>query len=162
MCIMNRFNIIGATLAVILLASNPVLAVYKWTDQNNVTHYDQFPPTGQQAEEIKTTGDKVPKIPAKAPAADSSPQKNQAADGPADTSADKQQKAAADRSAAMQKENCAKARQNLAILENNQRIRIPDKGDYRVLSEQERQQQINGLKERITATCQEAAEQTQE
>lgn len=156
---MSIMKIAGAMLAVMLVTSPPLLAVYKWTDKNNVTHYDQFPPQGYQAEEIETKTGKAAKKPANTTPTEQSSRENRPSRESDDKPGDKEQEAAAERSAAIQKENCAKARQNLNILENNQRIRIQDKGEYRVLSEKERQKQIDSLQERIRTTCQQDAEQ---
>jgi len=151
---MSIIRIAGSALVVLLMGSNPVWAIYKWTDENNVTHYDQFPPRNKKAQEIKIEKQKTPNSLGETAPARQSPGQNQSSEGAVE-------KVTAGGHSDTPNENCAKARQNLQILRNNKRIRIQDNGNYRILSEKERQQQMNGLKDRINATCQDGPKQQQ-
>lgn len=152
---MSIMKIIGSVLVVFLLVSNPVLALYKWTDKNNVTHYDQFPPKNQKSQEIQMKPQKTPDKPPKSTPASKTPSDNQ-------TSQDKAKNTSTSTNTAAKDKNCAKARQNLQILSNNKRIRIKDNGNYRILPESERQRQINGLNDQINSTCQSTQKQSQQ
>ena len=152
---MPFMKIIGSVLIVFLLASSPVSALYKWTDKNNVTHYDQFPPKNQKPQEIQIKPQKTPNESQKSTPTKKTPSNNQ-------TSRDKAKDTSTSTNTADHDKNCAKARQNLQILGNNKRIRIKDNGNYRILPESERQQQINGLNDQINSTCQSIQKQSQQ
>ena len=157
---MSILRIIGSILVVLLIGSNPVWAVYKWTDENNVTHYSQQPPKGKKSQEIKIDKHQTPTTPQKhAPGKEKTaqPQTSQK-----QTAKAKAKPKTTDGNSTEQNRNCAKAKQNLHILSNNKRIQIKDNGTYRTLSEEDRQQQINGLKEQISAICQNTPRQRQD
>jgi len=157
---MSILRIIGSILVVLLLCSNPVWAVYKWTDESNVTHYSQQPPKGKKSQEIRIDNHHTPTIPQKhAPGKEkpAQPQTSQKQTANAKTKGKTIHTHSTD-----QNKNCANAKQNLQILSNNKRIRIKDNGVYRTLSEEDRQQQINGLKEQISAICQNTPRQRQD
>jgi catalase len=146
---MSIIKIVGSTLVVLLVivGSNSAWAVYKWTDKHNVIHYDQFPPKNQKAKKIKTKNQKGNFSQTKSIPSTKTTVPKEASEEPRPSTQTKTK-------AIAYREDCAKAKRNLQILSNNQRIRIQDHGNYRVLSEQERQEQINGIKKKISGICQ--------
>jgi len=148
---MSIMNTIGFSLGVLLFISSPVWAIYKWTDKNNVTHYGQFPPKGKKAQEIEVEAEaenpRTLNTLEKRTHTRKKPAQNQSTEN-------KEKKPSADINSTTQNNDCAKAKQNLHILSNNKRIKIQDNGVYQILSENERQQQINGLNDLINVTCQ--------
>jgi hypothetical protein len=157
---MSTLRTIGVILIVLLINSNPVWAVYKWTDENNVTHYSQQPPKGKKSQEIKINNHQTPTAPqqhtpSKEKSAQTQPSQKQTAEAKTRGNTTQTHSAA-------QNKNCANAKQNLHILSNNKRIRIQDSGTYRTLSEEDRQQQINGMKKQISAICQDIPTQRQD
>jgi hypothetical protein len=146
---MSIIKIVGSGLVVLLVivGSNAAWAVYKWTDKHNVIHYDQFPPKNQKAKKIKTENRKEYSSQTKSVPPTKTAVQKEASKEPLPSTQTKTK-------AIAYREDCAKAKRNLQILSNNQRIRIQDNGNYRVLSKQERQEQINGIKEQISGICQ--------
>ncbi len=153
---MSASKTFGSVGILLLISLNPVWAAYKWTDKNNVTHYGQFPPRDKKAQKIDIKRHKTPDSLRKQAPATPDPRQRQPVE-------DKTRiNAATDTRSAANDKNCAKAKHNLQILSHNKRIRIEDNGSYRVLSEKEREQQINGIKDRINATCQNNPQQQQD
>jgi len=146
---MSIIKIVDSALVVLLVivGSNSAWAVYKWTDKHNVIHYDQFPPKNQKAKKIKTKNQKGNFSQTKSVPSTKTTVPKEASEEPLPSTQTKTK-------AIAYREDCAKAKRNLQILSNNQRIRIQDNGNYRVLSEQERQKQINGTKKKISGICQ--------
>ncbi len=157
---MSILRIISSILVVLSIAPNPVWAVYKWIDENNVTHYSQQPPKGKKSQEIRINNHQTPTIPQKHSPGKEKPAQPQTSRK--HTTKAKAQDKTTHTNAAAQNKNCANAKQNLQILSNNKRIRIKDNGAYRTLSEEDRQQQINGMKEQISAICQNTPRQQQD
>ncbi|PHQ23924.1 DUF4124 domain-containing protein [Marinobacter guineae] len=132
---MNR-KILTLTL---LLAVVPGVAmsasVYKWTDENGVTHFGDRQPTGAKAERVNvrsgTSSDAAGKK--------QSPQERlQDMQDRQEGEAEKRQETAVEEARRKQREaNCATARSNLDVIDRNARIRIEEDGEQRYLSEEE-------------------------
>ncbi len=132
---MNR-KILTLTL---LLAVVPGVAmsasVYKWTDENGVTHFGDRQPTGAKAERVNvrsgTSSD--------AAGNKQSPQERlQDMQDRQEGEAEKRQETAVEEARRKQREaNCATARSNLDVIDRNARIRIEEDGEQRYLSEEE-------------------------
>lgn len=132
---MNR-KILTLTL---LLAVVPGVAmsasVYKWTDENGVTHFGDRQPTGAKAERVNvrsgTSSD--------AAGNKQSPQERlQDMQDRQEGEAEKRQETAVEEARRKQREaNCATARSNLDVIDRNARIRIEEDGGQRYLSEEE-------------------------
>ncbi|NVD35633.1 DUF4124 domain-containing protein [Marinobacter lutaoensis] len=109
-------------------------SVYKWTDENGITHFGDRQPTGQQAERISVRAGS-----AASPSQPSAPQEQLKA-----LQEQQEQQAVSDRRQAqldaMRKQreaNCAMARANLDIIDSNARIRVEENGEARYLSPEE-------------------------
>ncbi|WP_373002124.1 DUF4124 domain-containing protein [Marinobacter sp.] len=132
---MNR-KILMLTL---LLAVVPGIAmsasVYKWTDENGVTHFGDRQPTGATSERVNvrsgTSSD--------ASGSRQSPQERlQNLQEQQAGEEEQRQETAADEARRKQREaNCATARSNLEVIDRNARIRVEENGEQRYLSEEE-------------------------
>lgn len=149
----NRFAplITASLLSVFLTTSLQASQVYKWVDENGVTHYGERAPAGKAFSTVKTYGE--------VPGAEAASQRLQqqrtdtmdAENKHTDTAA---QKKIAEEQARIRAENCKGARNNLKTLQENARVRIlGDDGEFRYLSEEERQQEIASAKETIAQDC---------
>lgn len=138
--------------SLLLLLSTPVLAgqVYKWVDAQGVTHFDAQPPAGQNATPIETKAPPAPTAAPKTSAPAAAPPSNDAKQRAADA------KVKAQVSEAKQRNDdwCDQARENLAQLNNNPRVRVEMEGGQRRLTEEERQAKIVETQTGITQNCQ--------
>ena len=142
-----------ALLGLGLAASLAYAAAYKWVDEQGVTHFSQFPPTGRQVETIATPksppADNAPTSPSPAaePAAKAPDQPP--ADGTPKTEAEAKQQLAA-----VRQENCRRARANLNTLTTGGRLRYTDaEGTVRYLSDEERAQRVEEAQKQIEQYC---------
>ena len=133
-------------LVICLFLVLPVEAeVYKWTDEQGNVHYSQQRPQGKQYEKMKV--DKAPRSSGTTttPSYGSQPS---ATDDPGS-------KAIADEVAKNQeirKKNCEAAKKNLKVFQIYRRVKGED-GKIRVVSEKERDEQIQRSKEAIREFC---------
>lgn len=141
-----------ASLLLFLLALPVHAALFKWTDENGVTHFGQYPPAGVEAERLR-----APPPPATDPAAarqrlDQTLEQRRTQ---AEERRQAEQKAAdeAGRQAQRQKA-CQAARDDLATLQRggHHRVRLPD-GSVTYLNDEQRRQRIDKAKARIKAAC---------
>ncbi|MGF1546830.1 MAG: DUF4124 domain-containing protein [Thiotrichales bacterium] len=143
---LHNFRPLLACLVAILLIGPLSAAPYKWVDEHGVTHYSQIPPAGKPSSEVRIREAQVD--PAAAPSAARPPGAGLSATeslGGAEVETDE--------SARVRQENCKRARENLGVLESNRRIRIKQDDDYRVLSDAERLEKIEGIKAQIREYC---------
>lgn len=134
----------------------PVLAdeVYKWVDEEGVTHYGERAPADKDYSLIKTYGE----VPSGAKEAKQRLEQQRAEKEMADEKGQDyaKQKKIADEQARVRTENCKGAKNNLKTIQENARVRIlGEDGEFRYLSEEERQQQIDTAKEMIAENCDE-------
>jgi len=141
-----RHMILTGSLMLALSATAMASQVYKWVDDNGVTHFGAQPPQGQQSTTINTSA--PPPRPAPSAPAPSVEQAD-----PEQAAIDKKVKEDVAKQEAERKQYCENARTNLAQLENNPRVRIEDGGEVRRLDENERQERITELKKSITENC---------
>ncbi len=126
--------------------------MYKWVDEQGVTHYTQTPPPGNDFKEVAP-----PPPPAVDPgqAARQLKESQKAFDErrkEAREAADKQAKAEAE--AAERSKQCEQARRNLENLLTHPRIRYTDdSGEVTLLPEEERQKRIAEAREQIEELC---------
>ena len=71
----------------------------------------------------------------------------------ADPALDKLEKAQLERMARIRKENCLTSKNNLMILENNSHVRERVDGEYRVISQEEREKRIARLRKQLNELC---------
>lgn len=139
-------------LATLLASSLPASEVYKWVDEQGITHYEERAPADKDYSKVTTYG----VVPSEAKAAKDRLEKQRSEKEAAEQKGvdyDAQKKIA-DEQAKVRAENCKGAQNNLKTIQENARIRmLGDDGEFRYLSEQERQEQIDTAKEMITANC---------
>ncbi|HCO60274.1 MAG TPA: DUF4124 domain-containing protein [Porticoccaceae bacterium] len=146
-----------------LAFSSDVLAakVYKWTDENGVTHYGAVAPQGNESETVdvrtgehKPATDEVAKDDTKPPApaqTTNKPQKEPEKSTEETKAAKKKEKAIR----AQRKKNCEIARKNAEILRTRARVRIndPDTGELRYLTPEEKKTREEETAKSIEENC---------
>lgn len=133
--------------ASLLLSLSPLgmaAPIYKWVDEQGVTHFDAQPPQGGQATTVVTPAVPPGKPTAPLPA-------NTIGDQRAIDKSVKQQVA---EQQAQLKVFCEQARTNLAQLQNNPRLREDVEGEMRRLSEEQRQERTTETQRQIAENCQ--------
>ncbi|WP_297797944.1 DUF4124 domain-containing protein [uncultured Marinobacter sp.] len=141
------------TLAIIL-AAVPLAAsgasVYKWTDENGVTHFGDRQPTGQQAEQVNVrSGTSSGGQKGQSPQEQLEELEARQAD-----EAEKREESAVEEARRKQREaNCETARSNLRILDRNSRIRVEEEGEQRYLSPEEIDEQRQKFQEIADENC---------
>lgn len=142
-----RHMILTGTLMLALSTTAMAGQIYKWVDEQGVTHFGAQPPQGQQATTIN------PSIPAPRPtASEPAPSSEEPLDSE-QAAIDEKVKEQVAAEEAERKQFCESARTNLAQLENNPRLRIEEEGEVRRIDENERQQRITDLKKSIAEHC---------
>lgn len=141
------------TLAIILAAAplaTSGASVYKWTDENGVTHFGDRQPTGQQAEQVNVrSGTSSGGQQGQSPQEQLEELEARQAD-----EAEKREESAAEEARRKQREaNCETARSNLRILDRNSRIRVEEDGEQRYLSPEEIDEQRQKFQEIADENC---------
>lgn len=138
----------------LLLAATPSMAmsasVYKWTDEQGVTHFGDRQPPGTRAETLNVRSG------TSSGNGRSTPQKRLSElQEQEQKNAEKKQETMAETANRKQRDaNCENARSNLKVIESNARIRIEDNGEMRYLSPEEIAEQRSKLEEIATENCQ--------
>lgn len=150
---MKKLSAISSFLSIAaFIVSAHAAQVYKWIDEEGITHYGEQAPADYEYELVTTSG---------APPADAEKAKARLEKARAARAEEKEktldyaaQQKLRDEEAKIRKENCDSAKSNLKTIEENARVRIlGDDGEFRYLSEEERQQQIDRAKEIISNNC---------
>ncbi|MCU1759535.1 DUF4124 domain-containing protein [Pseudomonas sp. 14P_8.1_Bac3] len=118
--------------------------IYKWVDEQGVTHFDAQPPQGGEAATVVT-----PSSPAGKPVAP--PSSNTIGDQQA---IDKSVKKQVAEQQARLKVFCDQARTNLAQLQNNPRLREDVDGEMRRLTDEQRLERTHEAQKQIAENCQ--------
>lgn len=149
---------LAAFLGTLLLASPAMAQIYKWTDEKGVTHYSADPPpaNASNASQVKVQT----RLPSDSEAATQNLEKQRAESRKA-AEAGKSSKAEDKKSAVPAKqppeqyaERCKSLRGNLKTIQENARIRLTDeKGETRMLSEEEKQAKLDDTQRQIKAFC---------
>lgn len=130
-------------------------AVYRWTDEQGVTHFSDAPPTSGRFETVPQ-----PRLPPADPAAQRRLEELLQSQKQAeeDRQKNKQDKMQMEEEKAARADACRRAKEQLAVLESRRgpRIRItePD-GTQRRLTEEERQARLAETQKRIADFCEE-------
>ncbi|MDI9246796.1 DUF4124 domain-containing protein [Marinobacter sp. CHS3-4] len=125
-------------LAVFVLAM-PILAsaqsVYKWTDENGVTHFGDRKPTGKQSESVSVRTGKG----SGSSSSSASPQQqvDQMEQEQAEVEQDEKVSAVQEARRKQRAANCDTAQTNLALIATGSRIKVQEDGEERYLSEEE-------------------------
>lgn len=145
------------TLAVLLVAAPTIssaASVYKWTDENGVTHFGDRQPTGQKSESVSIRTGKRSESNRQSPQEQVKALEDQEAE-----QAERKEETAAEEARRKQREaNCGTARSNLSILQRNSRIRVEEDGEQRYLSEEEIAEQREKFEEIAEENCGEPSE----
>lgn len=149
---LTTLALLGALLAAPAMAAQ----FYKWTDENGVTHYSETPPP----DSVKSsTAIKVPsRQPSGAETAAQNLQKQREAAIKALDEAGKKGTAATPGAAKDNKEQyaerCKQLKANLAVMESSGRVsEKDDKGEKRILTEEEKAKRIEDTRRQIKAFC---------
>ncbi|MET0126386.1 DUF4124 domain-containing protein [Pseudomonas caspiana] len=141
-----RCMIFAAMVAAALSVPAHAAQIYKWVDDQGVTHFDAQPPAGRQTQQIE-----IQKPPAAPAASDASKASIEAqAEQREIDNAVKKKVAQQD---ARRDEDCKILRTNLAQLQNNPRVREQVEGGLRRLTEDERQGRIAETQKAINDYC---------
>ncbi len=139
----------------LLIALTPGLAmgasVYKWTDENGVTHFGDRQPVGASSETINVRSG------TSSSASSNRPSPQQQLDEIQEQQrkeAQKQKESAVEAARRKQREaNCATAKANLDIINSNSRIRVEEDGEQRYLTPEEIAEQKQKHEEIVAENC---------
>lgn len=148
---MNR-KILMLTLLMALVPSIAHSAsVYKWTDENGVTHFGDRQPTGSKAEQVSVRSGKG----STNASSSTSPQEQvQTMEQEAEKRELTERERAEMEAIRKQREaNCATAQSNLKIIDSNARIQVEENGERRYLSPEEIAEQRMRFKEIAEENC---------
>lgn len=127
------------TLAVCIMAI-PVLAVaqsvYKWTDENGVTHFGDRQPTGKESEAISI---RTGRSSGAGSSGSMSPQQRveQLNEQQAENAQNRKVSAAEEARQKQRAANCETARNNLSLIRSGSRIKVEENGEERFLTPEE-------------------------
>lgn len=140
-----RCMIFAAMITLALSATSQAAQIYKWVDDQGVTHFDAQPPAGRQTQQIDIQKPPAPSAP--------NPSKP-VTDGQAEQRAvDTEVKKKIAQEQNKRTEDCKILRTNLAQLQNNPRVREQVEGGLKRLTEEERQGRITETQKAIEDYC---------
>lgn len=140
-----RCMIFAAMVTLAMSATSQAAQIYKWVDDQGVTHFDAQPPAGRSTQTID-----LQKPPAAAPTNNSQP----AIDAQAEQRAiDTEVKKKVAQEQSRRAEDCKILRTNLSQLQNNPRVREEVEGGLKRLSEDERKARIAETQKAIEDYC---------
>lgn len=124
-------------------------SVYKWTDENGVTHFGDRKPTGKQSESVSIRTGKQSVVDT------ASPQEKVQQITDRDTESAQSEKASAVEQAKQKQRaaNCETARSNLAMIKSGGRIRVEENGEQRYLTPEEIAQKREQFEEIAELNC---------
>ncbi|MDR9426238.1 MAG: DUF4124 domain-containing protein [Marinobacter sp.] len=123
----------------LIMCATPGLAtgasVYKWTDENGVTHFGDRQPTGSKAEQVDVrSGTRSPTGERQSP----QERLNELEQNQQNEAQEREETAAEEARRKQREANCATARSNLDVINSNARIRTEgEDGEPRYLSPEE-------------------------
>lgn len=132
---MNRKTLMLTLLIAIAPGMAIGASVYKWTDENGVTHFGDRQPVGAASETVNVRSG----TPSSSNTSRPSPQERLGdLQEQQQKEADQKKESVVEAARRKQREaNCATARSNLDVIESNARIRIEENGEQRYLSPEE-------------------------
>ena len=126
--------------------------IYKWVDEEGVTHYTQQPPPASQASRVDVTGPGEAEIEREQRAMEQTAAELEAAREQRRESA--REEARAERQEARRAQQCAQLRENIETLADRRRLRVRDgEGRVRRLSEEERRQRLAERRAELDEHC---------
>jgi thiol:disulfide interchange protein len=148
----SMIHLVVALSALFILAPVQAGAIYKWVDQEGITHYDEQPPVNVKYTTVKTYGSHPSGAKAATEQAETQ-RENQSEAGKKGVDYEHNKKIS-EENAKVAAENCKNAQDNLKTMEENARVRILDeKGEYRYLTEEEKQSQMKQAQDVIEKNC---------
>ncbi|NWO05703.1 MAG: DUF4124 domain-containing protein [Alteromonadaceae bacterium] len=140
-----------------LMAATPGLAsgqsVYKWTDENGVTHFGDRQPSGNQAEQVNVRTSR-PSGGTEAAARTSPQERVRELEEEREREQQQREETAVEEARRKQREaNCATARSNLEMINRNARIRAEIDGEQRFLTPEEIDEQRQKFEEIAEENC---------
>ena len=132
---MNRKTLTLTLLLAVVPGITMSAAVYKWTDENGVTHFGDRQPTGAKAERVNVRSGTSSDASA---SRQSLQEQLHNLEKHQEDEAKQRREAAVEEARRKQREaNCATARSNLEVIANHARIRIEENGALRYLTQEE-------------------------
>lgn len=140
-----RCMIFAAIVTLAFGASSQAAQIYKWVDDQGVTHFDAQPPAGRPTQEIDIQ---------KAPAAPAPTHSQSAKDAQAEQQViDTEVKKKVAKEESRRAEDCKILRTNLAQLQNNPRVREQVEDGLKRLTDDERKTRITETQKAIEDIC---------
>lgn len=148
---MNNKILTLATLLALSPAMSLGASVYKWTDENGVTHFGDRQPTGQSTEQvdIRTGGPSGNQATRRSP----QEQMEDIEEGQQQERQNAEETAVEEARRKQREANCETARSNLKILNQNSRIRVEEEGEQRYLSPEEIEEKRQEFQEAEEEYC---------
>ena len=126
-------------------------SVYKWTDEDGVTHFGDRQPAGTRSEKVNVRSGGA------SPSATNRPSPSErvkALEEQEQDAAEQRREAAAEEARQKQRQaNCATARENLQVMANNARIRIEENGELRYLTPEEITEKREQFEKIVAENC---------
>ncbi|MEZ5524875.1 MAG: DUF4124 domain-containing protein [Pseudomonadales bacterium] len=130
--------------------------VYKWVDEEGVTHYGERAPADKDYSLVKTYGE-VPAAEAKKAQQRLEQQREAEKTSVQQKASYEEQQKIAEEQAKIRAENCRGAQSNLKAIQENARVRIlGEDGEFRFLTEQEIQEKKQEAEKMIEENCSES------
>ena len=156
---MKNTLIFSLGIALTVTLSNATAETYQWKDSTGRTVVSDTPPPGTAKESLRTIGSNAPK----AAAAAAKPAEAPKTMAEKDLDFKKRQQESAEKAgkdakeaanADAKRDNCERARKQLALLESGQRIATTDeKGERRMMEDAEREQEIARAQKFVSESC---------
>lgn len=139
-------------LILLLLTLNAHAGVYKWTDAQGRVHYSDTPPPRQEAQRVQT---------GRTNEAEAAAARRSLADKLSESELrrkkaqeDEDKRKAEEEKQRARAENCAKAREQLTLLQQNARIsRVDSQGQFYLMGDAERAAAIQAAQKRADEFC---------
>lgn len=156
---MNNIKYLMIFMASLLIGSSSLAEeYYTWVDENGVRNYGEKLPVGYEGAKLEAEADQNYKPDASSASADTADASDSSEEGEEESDSDIDiSKETAEIEAQIAKEkrsNCGIGKRNLAQLQGYSRIRVKDEeGNEKVLSESEKQSEINEARKIIRENC---------
>lgn len=143
---MKTYACVGMML-ILLVATAAHGQAYRWVDKDGKVRYGDVPPSGTKAKALKPPPPAPAAPPAAKSAAKAAPAQKNGRETAEKAEREKQELAAA-------RENCARSKENLGMLESGQRIARTDaKGERYYMDDAQRAQETAKAREALSQWC---------
>jgi Domain of unknown function (DUF4124) len=128
--------------------------VFKWTDGNGETHYSEKAPEGQQVLEMHESSQPVDADSTGANQPDAMMQQLESVEAAHKAREEEQKKNTAEQNTAIKDHQCAQAKHDLHVLQQQVPVySLNDKGERVYVDDDERAKEIKGLSDAIATNC---------